>query len=490
MNVSAATLDLARHGVQAIHREIGRRSLINFTEYTFKGYKTNWHHRVIANELDMALAGQHDSVIICVPPQNGKSELVSRRFPAYALGKNPNLNIVAASYGATLATEMSRDVQRIMDSDEYAELFPQVRLASSRDSEQRSADAFDVVGYRGKYRSVGVGGGVTGKTAHIGIIDDPIKSREEAESEVYRNKVWKWYRDDFSTRFFGTGIIVILCTRWHQDDLVGRILELSRNDPNARKFRVVSLPAILESEKDRGGSYDKRAIGEALWPDVYPLDELARRRAGNEYGFAALYQQRPIPAGGGLFKRQWFEIVKAIPAGARFVRAWDKAGTEGDGDWTAGVLIAEFAGVYYIVDVVRMQLESSARNRIIKQTAALDVQRINAEWKGVHYRVRLEQEPGSGGKESAEISVRELAGYDVVAKTASGEKYVRALPVASQAEAMNVKLLEGAWNTIYLDEMCVFPFGKHDDQVDPTSAGFNELALGPRPIVVRQAEWG
>jgi len=480
--MSLDRIQFALQNIDTVRRELARRTTIGFTKYTFPGYETNWHHEVVGHELDEVLNGNNKSLIICLPPQNGKSELVSRRFPAYALGKYPDKRIIAASYGATLATEMSRDVQRIMSTTEFAELFPGTRLGTAKDDEIRSQDAFDIVGRRGKYRSVGVGGGVTGKTADIGIIDDPVKSRAEAESEVEREKVWRWYRDDFRTRLFGDeGAIVILCTRWHEDDLVGRLLKLAKENPNARQWRLVTLPALVEAIDLPLPSYDPRKLGEALWPAKYPVAELLERRVGNEYGFSALYQQRPVPPGGGLFKREWFEIVKALPAECRFVRAWDKAGTQGDGDWTCGVKMAEHKGIFYVCDVIRAQLTSGPRNDLIRQTAALD---------GPSVPIRLEQEPGSGGKESAEISIRELAGYDVRAKPSTGDKVIRAIPLAAQAEAKNVRLVEGPWNATYLNEMCTFPYGEHDDQVDPSSAAFNELALGPKPVVVRKAIWG
>jgi predicted phage terminase large subunit-like protein len=182
------------------------------------------------------------------------------------------------------------------------------------------------------------------------------------------------------------------------------------------------------------------------------------------------------PAAGKVFNRAWFEIVDAAPAEMDRVRAWDKAGTEGAGNWTAGVRMGKSAGgLYWVEDVVRGQWGSARRNAVIRQTAALD---------GEAVEVRVEQEPGSGGKESAEISVRELAGYDVRTAPATGSKLTRALPFSAQAEAGNVKLVRGPWNKAYLDELHNFTGadGGADDQVDPSAAAFNRLALKPGPL--------
>jgi predicted phage terminase large subunit-like protein len=456
-----------------IAAERARRNLIRFTSYTLPRYEVNWHHQVLGSYLDRVLSGEIRRLMAFMPPQNGKSELVSRRFPAYALGKYPDLRIIASSYSASLAGDMSRDVQKVMETDEYAALFPGTRLPTNRDTESRTALHFDIVGRAGYYRAAGVGGPITGKTANIGIIDDPVKNRDEAESEAFRRSVWGWYTSTFYTRLFGdSGSIIICLTRWHEDDLAGRLLRMMQEEPGADQWTVLNFPAIAEAERHAD---DPRTIGDPLWPSKYPLDELNRRRiVSGEYDWNALYQQHPIPPGGAMFKHAWFPIVDAAPVKARRCRGWDKAGTNAAGDWTAGGKVAEADGIIYIEDMIRDRLSSGARNKLIRQTAMLDGDRCH---------IRLEQEPGSGGKESAEISVRELAGYVVRVKPSTTDKVSRARPLASQAEAGNVRLVRGAWNRVFLDEITAFPFGEHDDQVDAVSSGFNELALGQREVI-------
>ncbi|MGP1609887.1 MAG: terminase large subunit domain-containing protein, partial [Burkholderiales bacterium] len=297
-----ATLETIQTELAALDEEmaaVARRGLLPFTKYTHPDYLIIWHHRLVAKKLDDVLEGRCRRLMIFEPPQNGKSEQVSRRFPAYVFGKKPNTRIIACSYSSSLAEDMSRDVQKIMSTPEYTTLFPASKLAEGNDPEKRTQRQFDVVGHRGYYIAAGVDGAITGKSADIGIIDDPIKNRAEAESEVYRERAWEWYKSAFATRQFGSnGAIIICLTRWHEDDLAGRLLKLAKENPSADQWEVISLEAIAETPQ----SYDPRQHGEALWPEKYPLTELVRRRAGmGEYDWSALFQQKPSPSGGGLF---------------------------------------------------------------------------------------------------------------------------------------------------------------------------------------------
>jgi predicted phage terminase large subunit-like protein len=261
-------------------------------------------------------------------------------------------------------------------------------------------------------------------------------------------------------------------TRWHEDDLAGWLLGKEADEPE--RWHIVDFPAIAEPLPVFPSTCtieaDFRKEGEALCPERYPLAKLEKihRRIG-EHFWASLYQQRPAPREGGLFKRAWFTIVDANPAQAQRVRWWDTGATHGGGDYTAGVLIAKAAGIYYIEDVTRGQWSAGEVDKVIVQTAQLDKQRYGhvTYWQG--------QEPGSGGKRQAEAFIRLLAGYDVHAQPETGSKEVRAAPFAAQAEAGNVRLVRGAWNVQYIDELCSFPNGAHDDDVDASSGAFGKL---------------
>lgn len=476
MSAAAAVLtpDVERAAIEA---EIARRSNLAFTFYTKPDFVINWHHRLVADALDRVLAGRCRRLMIFEPPQNGKSEQVSRRFPAYAFGKRPGLRIIAWSYSDSLAQDMSRDVQKVMSQKEYKVLFPKVRLAESSDQEKRTQGQFDIVGESGYYVAAGIMGSITGKTSDIGIVDDPIKNRAEAESEVYRQRVWDQYTSAFATRQFGSdGAIIICLTRWHEDDLAGRLLRLAAENPDADQWEVISLPAIAKV----ADGY--RNVGDPLWPAKYPLAELMRRRAGmGEYDWASLYQQEPAPPGGGLFKEEWFagRFVDAAPVEARRARGWDTAGTENGGDWTCGVKIAEAGGIFYIEDVQRKQLGPDGVDKLMRLTTELD---------GVKVAQREEKEGGSAGGAVVAARAKTLVGYDYAFVQVTGSKVTRSKPFRAQCEAGNVRIVRdrgqgGAfgtgWNKDYISELCGFPTGLHDDQVDGSSCAFNAVLLEP-----------
>jgi predicted phage terminase large subunit-like protein len=475
------------HELSLIGAELARRKLLPFITYTRPDYEVNWHHRLVAKKLDEVLEGKCRRLMIFEPPQNGKSEQVSRRFPAYAFGKNPSLRIIACSYSDSLAQDMSRDVQKIMSTPEYQTLFPGTRLAEASDPEKRTQGQFDIVGQSGYYIAAGINGSITGKTSDIGIIDDPIKNRAEAESEVYRDRVWEQYKSAFATRQFGsTGAIILCLTRWHEDDLAGRLLTLAAENPDADQWDVISLEAIAETLPP----YDPRQPGEALWPEKYPLSELRRRRAGlGEYDWFALYQQKPAPSGGGLFKEEWFagRVLDAPPAMMRVARGWDTAGTEDGGDWTCGVKIGEeflrdeatgtssSTGRFVVLDVQRKQLGPGGVDGLIRLTADLDGTCAQRE----------EKEGGSAGLTVIAARTKTLKGFDYAGVTITGSKVTRSKPFRAQCEAGNVYLLRGPWNAEYLKELSGFPTAKHDDQVDASSCAFNAVLLEPVP----EPEW-
>lgn len=409
------------------------------------------HLQLIRGRLEAIERGEIDRLMIYMPPRHGKSELATVRYPVWRLQRDPSLSVIVGAYNVTLAESFSRKSRRI------AERFLQL------DGERQAAGEWTTA-MGGVFRAAGVGTGVTGKGAKLIIIDDPVKSRQEANSEAYRDRVWNWYRDDLYTRLEPNGAIVLIMTRWHEDDLAGRILD----SEDGKYWSVLKLPALAEEDDAMG-----RAPGAALWPSRFDEDDLERIRAVlGTPSFTALYQQRPTPPEGGMFKRQWFEIVGAAPRQATRVRAWDKAGSDDTGDYTVGVLLArDTDGVFYVEDVVREQLSDLGREKTIKVTADAD----KAKYGNV--KIWIEQEGGSGGKDSARLTIRNLAGHEVRKERPTTDKALRAGPFAAQCEAENVKLVAGAWNTAYLNELAGFPYGAHDDQVDASSLAFNKLAL-------------
>lgn len=284
-------------------RRLARQSLLAFTQFTKPDYETNWHHRLLAEKLQELVMGELRRLIVCMPPQHGKSELVCRRFPAWVLGRQPQTRIIACTHTATLAEAHSRDVQRIIDSDHYREIFPGVSLPSHERPGQgrlKRTDDYWELSQGGYFRAAGVGGAITGLRFDLGIIDDPIKSREEAESPVYRQRIWEWYTSDFFTRRSRDARIVVCMTRWHKDDLVGRLLKQEDGD----SWEVLELPALAREE--RRHREDPRAPGEALWPAFLDADALEQTRRQDLRAFAALYQQDPAEAAGTEWPASYF----------------------------------------------------------------------------------------------------------------------------------------------------------------------------------------
>lgn len=409
-----------------------------------------WRHLVhVRKYLAEVTAGRLKRLMVFMPPRHGKSEMVTVRYPVYRLQHDPTMRVIVGAYNQEFANKYSRKARKIARG----------RLELSQ---ERTAVSDWETTRGGGYRAIGVGSGITGHGGDLILIDDPVKSREEAESRTYRDRVWDWYTDDLYTRAEPGAAIVLQMTRWHDDDLAGRILA-SDDAPN---WTVVSLPAEAEAGDPLG-----RAVGEALCPERYDEEALARIKVVLGRSYYALFQQAPRPRSGGLFKREWFEdcIVERPPIETQWVRAWDRAATEGGGDYTAGVLMGQARGKYYVGDVVRGQWETTKRDSIIRATAQAD---------GPSVAVEGEQEPGSAGKDQARAFVRLLAGYTAHTQTATGDKETRAEPFASQFGAGNVRLVRGDWIRAFVDELCEFPTGQHDDQVDAAAMAFNKLARG------------
>jgi predicted phage terminase large subunit-like protein len=454
------------------------RSMLDFTQHTKHDYEVSWHHRVLCSYLDRFVAGEIPRLMVFMPPRHGKSELVSRRLPAYVLGRNPDVSIIASSYSADLASRMNRDVQRIIDTPQYGTIFPDTQLngknirTMARGSYLRNSDIFEVVGHSGVYRSAGVGGGITGMGCHYGIIDDPIKNREEADSQTYRDALWEWYTSTFYTRLEKNGALLITLTRWHEDDLAGRLLELARNDSRADQWTVVRFPAVAEPQ-DRDAQ-DDRPDGAPLWPEKYSAEQLEQIRATiGSRQWDGLYQQRPRPADGALFKRQWFTIVDRAPDGLRWKRYWDlAASTKTSADYTASAAVAFHDSTIYIRDMVRGRWEWPDAKKIIMSTMLGEPGTLHGIEEALHGLAAVQELR----RERALASIT-LRGIRV-----DKDKTSRALPWAARAEAGKVVLVRGDWIPAFLDEVCAFPFGAHDDQVDTVSGGTSLLGESA-PIV-------
>lgn len=283
-------------------RELARRSMLEYVKYIMPEYEVNWHHELMCKYLDRFINGDIKKLIITIPPQTGKSELTSRMLPSYIFGKNPNAKIILSSYNAEKAEEFNREIQRYLDKPEYALLFPHVQLqkSGSQGAYVRNTKRFDITGYRGFLKSVGVGGGITGTPCDIAIIDDPIKGREEANSMSTLEAIWGWYNSELMTRLHNDSKQLVVMTRWDSEDLVGRLLN-SMNESGVKDWEIVNLPAIKENDDNPD---DPRKIGEALWENRHGIKKLLEAKRLDPRTFQSLMQQNPMPVqvGGECYK--------------------------------------------------------------------------------------------------------------------------------------------------------------------------------------------
>ncbi len=276
-----------------------RQSLVDFEIATNDKYEPNWHHEIVARELEHVEAfGDRDYKILMVfvPPRHGKSQQCSIDFPAWYIGRNPDKEIITASYSAELAQDFGTKTRDKVESEQYKLIFSDLALKADERSKAkwRTADG-------GSYTSVGVGGPITGRGADILLIDDPIKNREEAESETYREKIWSWFTSTAFTRLEPGGVVVVILTRWHDDDLAGRILS---HPELSKRIKIIKFPAIAEIEEPN------RVIGFPLWPKRYPKEALMEIKAAiGPYDWSALYQQTPILSENQEFKNAWFKGI-------------------------------------------------------------------------------------------------------------------------------------------------------------------------------------
>lgn len=463
--------------IQEIRLAKARKGLSYFTLHTKPDYLLGWVHKEICDELDRFLQDVTDKksprLIITMPPRSGKSELVSRRFPAFALGRNPELQIIATSYSSDLSQRFNRDVQRVIDDEKYFDLFPNTRLSNSRvrtdsrGSYIRTSDLFEIVSHAGAYRSCGVGGGITGQGADILIIDDPIKDRAQAGSKTIRDSIWDWYTSTAYTRLSPGGGVIVMATRWHTDDLIGRLIQrMGEGDT----FRIVNYPAIAEHDELH------RKAGEALHPERYPLSTLLQiQKTIGSRDWEALYQQHPVPDGGALFKLEWFRRWTATSLPPEFdhtLMSWDMTFKDSkNSDYVVGQVWGKKGPNFYLLDQVRGQWDFVKTKEMVRVLAH--------KWPRV---VRKLVEDKANG--SAVISELKSTVSGFVPITPTESKEARASSVTPYFEAGNVFIPEDSaapWVPHYVSELLEFPAGSHDDQCFVAGTKVATL-FGDKPI--------
>lgn len=412
------------------------------------------HIRLIAEHLDRVERGEIDRLAIHMPPRHGKSETVTYRFPVRWLERNPKANVLVTGYNERFARKFGRRCRN---------------LAAERglvSGDKTAADEWETTS-GGLLMTRGVGSPPTGTGFNLIVIDDPVRRRQDAESLTLREAAWDWYTDDLYQRLEPGGAIVLIMTLWHCDDIGARAVA---SEPG--RWTVLKLPALAEGDADPLG----RKEGEALWPERYSADDLTRIRdvmAKNEgeRSFTALYQQRPTAKEGDFFKVSQLQFVDALPLGiVRTARAWDFASSK-KGDWSAGVKMSLGDDGYYYISHVR-------RARWMPDEKFAQV-RLTAETDGKKVVIRIPEDPGAAGVDTAVFLTRHLAGFTVKAENVTGDKATRAEPFATQVNAGNVRILRGDWNTDFVEELRAFPNGAYDDQVDAGSDAFEALTRAP-----------
>jgi predicted phage terminase large subunit-like protein len=420
-----------------------REALLPFTEYTYAQYEAAEHHRLICEKLEAVERGEIDRLMIFMPPRHGKSELASKRFPAWYLGRNPDRQVIAASYNSDLATDFGRQVRNIFRDLRFQNTFPETTLAE----DSQAANRWNT-NHGGSYVAVGVGAAVTGRGAHVLLLDDLIKDREEADSENRRNLIWNWFTSTAYTRLMPGGAIVVIITRWHEDDIAGRLLEAEAKGGD--KWEKLILPAIMSD-------------GTALWPERYNIDALNRiKRAIGPRDFSALYQQEPAPEEGTFFQRAWFKRHETPPPRVHVYMTSDYAVTEGDGDYTEhGVWGIDGTGRIHQLDWWHGQ---TASDEWIEQKL-----HMIRKWKPIC----AFGEAGVIQKAIEPMLKRRMTETATRCRMewlpSIHDKATRARAFQSRAAMGEVSLLDDERGERVLKQLLAFPAGKHDDAVDVCS---------------------
>jgi predicted phage terminase large subunit-like protein len=430
----------------------------------------NWHMRVLCEELQTAAERVFQAekreydIVINVPPGTSKSSICSVMFPAWIWTRMPSARCLSASYAEKLAMDLSRRSRDVIESDKFTQLYGGLKL---RDDQNAKSYFINEAG--GDRFAVGTNGTVTGFHGHFIIIDDPINPMGAA-SQAELASANRWVTETLKTRKVNKAVTltVLIMQRLHEKDPTAIMLEKAAG--GGVPIRHLCLPAEISSRDDVRPRKLAKFYREGLLDPVRMPREVLKEALveHGQYGYAGQFLQKPTPPQGGMFKVNRFQVDDPPTEFRQVVRYWDKAGTQDGGAFTAGVKIGlDLKGRYWVLDVVRGQWEASQREDQIELTAGLDT---------VAVEIGVEQEPGSGGKESAEATMKRLAGYRVRADRVTGNKALRADTFSVQVNAGNVSLVKGApWVETFVQEFQFFPRSKFKDQVDASSGAFSLL---------------
>ena len=491
---TAARRELAR-------RKLARSCFLDFARYVYRDYPHTARHLVLlgerleAVERYVATEGEEGigRLMVFMPPRHWKSTTTSVLFPTYVLGRNPDMRIGITSYNGKLAMGFSRRARNHLMGNPYRALFGDrsaSEVAEVEVSEQsRSVEEWNIEGTRGGVMAAGVGGGITGRGFNLLIVDDPHKDREDAESQARRNTIWGWWTSTARTRIEKGGAVVVIQTRWHCDDLSGRLITQMIEDPDADQWEILCLPAIAEDwaqgidpdEVERAlrdgwfMSVDPlgREPGEALCAEMFDLEYFRPIRANSGYDWAALYQQRPIKLAGKMIKVAGIQVIGAdeVPDEVKPVRYWDLAVSgRKKADFVCGAMCGrDRQGRFFIMDVRRMPGPwADARPKIRNVMLADEM--------GVIQGVEISGQQGGYYQEFKRDAL--LMTRPIAPVNPRGNKESRAQLWATRIEDDMVFMVRGPWNEEFKGEAAAFPNGRHDDQVDAVSGAWQMLSSG------------
>lgn len=435
----------------------------------FEPIKTNLRasHILILQAAERTSHKRYGRLMVLCPPGTAKTTYASVVFPSHYLGAKEGRRLLLTSYGDVPARRMGRRTRSILKQPLYRQLF---NTELSRESS--AAEQF-VLTNGNEYLATSMLGSVTSYRADGLIIDDPVKGREAADSETEREKTWAAYQDDLKTRLVPGGWIMLIQTRWHQADVAGRLLPHDWKGESGLircsdgfDWEVLCVPARCELPSDPLG----RQPGEYLEPEYFDARHWAQFESEAQT-WASLYQQRPSPIEGSLFKPDQIQMLDAEPSGVRWVRGWDLASTKDGGDYTASVRMGKWNDRTVIAEVQRLRGSPDEVERTLVATATRDSQQCE---------VHIPQDPGQAGKSQIQYFTSKLMGFKVKSSPETGDKVTRASPLASQVNVGNVYMVRGTWNRPFTEELRVFPNGTNDDQVDAASRAFAAITSAHR----------
>lgn len=445
-------------GTANLHQVVHDASPSAFATAHSRGLWRPARHLDVIERAVLQVIATGGRLILSVAVRHGKSDYVSRWLTAWFLGRYPDKRVILAAHSADFAAGHGRFAREVLTEHGPDTFGVSVSKTSS------AANRWDIEHRAGGMLTVGVGGSPIGRGADLMIVDDPFANFEDAMSPRIREKVQEWWTGTMVSRIEPGGAVIIICARWHEDDLPGFLL---REDPD--NWTELRLPAICDDpDNDPLG----RAEGDPLWPEKYPLRTLEERHREvslslGEQVWAAQYQQTPRSLSGGMFPDDRWVKLDSLPCPinqVRWVRGWDLAATEDDGDYTVGVLLGLMPDERLVVaDVQRGRWGSDEVRTAMLTCAATDPAGTGIE---------IPQDPGQAGKDQALQLVRLLRGHPVMVRPVSGSKELRAAGLSAQQRARNVCLLPGDWEGRFVAELREFPRGRFDDQVDAAASAF------------------